>query len=247
MIDPALARSIRSSRFDVDGVMTDGGIYLGDVDGQPARVQALRDPGRARHRTCCGAPAFRSRSSPAASPRASGCARASSASTTSRRIPTAHKLAGFLEHSRTARHRAVGGGVRRRRLSRPGRCCDSSASRSPSATPCPKCAPSCSHQLTRHGGRGAVREFAEDVPQGARRVGDVAWNRYVAERSLTSDVGRARDTRRDRRARPARRAARARGARRRSRSASATSSRAPCGSSPTRRGGSSSPASASPG
>ena len=40
MIDPALARSIRLVAFDVDGVMTDGGIYLGDVDGR--RVEFKR-------------------------------------------------------------------------------------------------------------------------------------------------------------------------------------------------------------
>ncbi len=34
MIDGALARSIRLVGLDVDGVMTDGGIYLGDVDGR---------------------------------------------------------------------------------------------------------------------------------------------------------------------------------------------------------------------
>jgi 3-deoxy-D-manno-octulosonate 8-phosphate phosphatase (KDO 8-P phosphatase) len=33
MIDPALARSIRVIALDVDGVLTDGGIYLGDVAG----------------------------------------------------------------------------------------------------------------------------------------------------------------------------------------------------------------------
>jgi len=34
VIDPSLARSIRLVGFDVDGVLTDGGIYLGDVDGR---------------------------------------------------------------------------------------------------------------------------------------------------------------------------------------------------------------------
>ena len=34
MIDPALARSIKLVGLDVDGVMTDGGIYLGDVNGK---------------------------------------------------------------------------------------------------------------------------------------------------------------------------------------------------------------------
>ena len=33
MIDPALAAKIRLVAFDVDGVLTDGGIYLGDVGG----------------------------------------------------------------------------------------------------------------------------------------------------------------------------------------------------------------------
>jgi 3-deoxy-D-manno-octulosonate 8-phosphate phosphatase (KDO 8-P phosphatase) len=33
MIDPTLARSIRVVGLDVDGVLTDGGIYLGDVAG----------------------------------------------------------------------------------------------------------------------------------------------------------------------------------------------------------------------
>ena len=33
VIDPALARQIRVVGLDVDGVLTDGGIYLGDVDG----------------------------------------------------------------------------------------------------------------------------------------------------------------------------------------------------------------------
>ena len=40
MIDPALARRIRIVGIDVDGVMTDGGIYLGDVGG--ARVEFKR-------------------------------------------------------------------------------------------------------------------------------------------------------------------------------------------------------------
>ena len=34
-LDAAVARRIRMVGLDVDGVLTDGGIYLGDVDGQP--------------------------------------------------------------------------------------------------------------------------------------------------------------------------------------------------------------------
>jgi 3-deoxy-D-manno-octulosonate 8-phosphate phosphatase (KDO 8-P phosphatase) len=40
VIDPALARAIRLVAFDVDGVMTDGGAYLGDVDGR--RIELKR-------------------------------------------------------------------------------------------------------------------------------------------------------------------------------------------------------------
>ena len=39
MIDPALARSIRLVGLDVDGVMTDGGIYLGAADGKPVELK----------------------------------------------------------------------------------------------------------------------------------------------------------------------------------------------------------------
>lgn len=39
MIDAALARSIRLVGLDVDGVMTDGGIYLGAVDGAPVELK----------------------------------------------------------------------------------------------------------------------------------------------------------------------------------------------------------------
>ena len=35
MIEPAVARSIRLVGLDVDGVLTDGGIYLGAADGKP--------------------------------------------------------------------------------------------------------------------------------------------------------------------------------------------------------------------
>jgi 3-deoxy-D-manno-octulosonate 8-phosphate phosphatase (KDO 8-P phosphatase) len=40
----------------------------------------------------------------------------------------------------------------------------------------------CKHQLEGHGGRGAIREFVEDLLK-ARGEWDTAWNRYVDERS----------------------------------------------------------------
>jgi 3-deoxy-D-manno-octulosonate 8-phosphate phosphatase (KDO 8-P phosphatase) len=39
MIEPALARSIRLVGLDVDGVLTDGGIYLGAVDGEAIELK----------------------------------------------------------------------------------------------------------------------------------------------------------------------------------------------------------------
>jgi 3-deoxy-D-manno-octulosonate 8-phosphate phosphatase (KDO 8-P phosphatase) len=39
MIHPTLARSIRLIGLDVDGVLTDGGIYLGAVDGRPLELK----------------------------------------------------------------------------------------------------------------------------------------------------------------------------------------------------------------
>lgn len=39
MIDAAVARSIRLVGLDVDGVMTDGGIYLGATDGRPVELK----------------------------------------------------------------------------------------------------------------------------------------------------------------------------------------------------------------
>ena len=41
-IDPALARRIRFVGFDVDGVLTDGGVYLGAVDGLEGGESARR-------------------------------------------------------------------------------------------------------------------------------------------------------------------------------------------------------------
>jgi 3-deoxy-D-manno-octulosonate 8-phosphate phosphatase (KDO 8-P phosphatase) len=39
MIDPIVARGIKLVGFDIDGVMTDGGLYLGAVDGKPTELK----------------------------------------------------------------------------------------------------------------------------------------------------------------------------------------------------------------
>ena len=86
------------------------------------------------------------------------------------------------------------GGVRRRRLSRPRRCCASSASRSPSATPSRRSRASARVQLDaqRRPRRGArVRRAAA---QGARRMGATSWSEYVARAVAHLARGRPRDT-----------------------------------------------------
>ena len=61
MIDPALARRIRVVGLDVDGVLTDGGIYLGSVDGTPHELKRY-DIRMASASTSCGRPACASSS-----------------------------------------------------------------------------------------------------------------------------------------------------------------------------------------
>ena len=39
MIDPAVARRIKLVGFDVDGTMTDGGLYIGTAGGQPVELK----------------------------------------------------------------------------------------------------------------------------------------------------------------------------------------------------------------
>ena len=52
----------------------------------------------------------------------------------------------------------------------------------------------CSVRLTRHGGRGAIREFAEVLLK-ARGQWDEAWNGYVEERSKTAPSKKSRKRR----------------------------------------------------
>jgi 3-deoxy-D-manno-octulosonate 8-phosphate phosphatase (KDO 8-P phosphatase) len=61
VIDRALAQSIKLVAFDVDGVMTDGGIYLGDAGGQRLELKRyeIQDVGH-RHAAMVGVPVMRS-------------------------------------------------------------------------------------------------------------------------------------------------------------------------------------------
>jgi 3-deoxy-D-manno-octulosonate 8-phosphate phosphatase (KDO 8-P phosphatase) len=180
VIEPALARSIRLVGFDVDGVMTDGGIYLGAVERRPLEfkryeiqdglgIRMLRDAGvRVAIVTGRVSDSVRLRAQELG---VEDCAQ----------DPDGFKLAGFRQI--LERHAipmdacafvgddfpdlallrlvglpvAVGNAV-------------------------PEIRRECKVQLERHGGRGAVREFAELLLK-ARGDWEQTWNAYVNQRS----------------------------------------------------------------
>lgn len=181
MIDPKLARSIRLVGLDVDGVLTDGGIYLGAVGGEPLEfkrydiqdglgVHLLRQAGiRVAIITGRVSESVRLR---AAELRVDDVAQ----------DPDAFKLPAFLRilerHGIEPAETAFVGDdfpdmALLRRVGLP------VAVRNA----VPEVASICRVQLERQGGRGAVREFAELLLK-ARGEWDALWERYVSERSV---------------------------------------------------------------
>ncbi len=184
MIDPALARSIRLVAFDIDGVMTDGGIYLGDVDGRRVELKRyeIQDGlGIAMlHLVDVPVAMVTGRVSESVRLRARELGVDDLA-----QDPDGHKLAGFmsiLEKRGIAPSEAafVGDDFPDMALLR--------IVGLPVAVgnAVPEIRQVCTHHLSRHGGRGAVREFVEDFLK-ARGEWDVAWNRYVDARSTRRD------------------------------------------------------------
>jgi 3-deoxy-D-manno-octulosonate 8-phosphate phosphatase (KDO 8-P phosphatase) len=180
VIDPQLARSIRLVAFDVDGVMTDGGIYLGDVDGQRLEVK------RYEIQDGLGVHMLRLVDMPVAivtgrvSESVALRARELSVDDLAQ-DPDGHKLDAFmsiLERRGLSPEQAafVGDDFPDMALLR--------IVGLPVAVgnAVPEIRAVCQHHLKRTGGHGAVREFAEDFLK-ARGEWDVAWNRYVDERS----------------------------------------------------------------
>lgn len=180
MIDPELARSIRLVGFDVDGVMTDGGIYIGAVGGEPLEfkryeiqdglgIHLLRNAGiRVAIVTGRVSESVRLR---ALELGIEDCAQ----------DPDGFKLTGFLrilERHRIAPESCAFVGddfpdlALLRRVGLPVAV----------GNAVPEIRSECRVQLTRHGGRGAVREFAELLLK-ARGEWDGTWNRYVDQRS----------------------------------------------------------------
>ena len=180
MIDPELARSIRLVAFDVDGVMTDGGIYLGDVDGKRLEFK--------RYEIQDGLGIYMLRLVDILVAIVTGRV-SESVSLRARELkvddlaqaPDGYKLDAFmsiLERRGLSPSQAafVGDDFPDMALLR--------LVGLPVAVgnAVPEIRAVCTHHLERKGGQGAVREFVEDFLK-ARGEWDVAWNRYVDERS----------------------------------------------------------------
>jgi 3-deoxy-D-manno-octulosonate 8-phosphate phosphatase (KDO 8-P phosphatase) len=180
VIDPDLARSIKLVAFDVDGVMTDGGIYLGDVDGRRLEIK------RYEIQDGLGIAMLRLVHIPVAivTGRVSESVRLRALELGIDDVvqdSDGYKLSGFMSI------------LERRRLT-PSEVAfvgddfpDVSLLRIvglPVAVgnAVPEVSAMCRHQLTRSGGRGAVREFVELFLK-ARGEWETAWGRYVEPRT----------------------------------------------------------------
>ena len=180
MIEAALARRIKLVGFDVDGVMTDGGIYLGDAGGQRIEFK------RYEIQDGLGVVMLRLVQIPVAivTGRVSESVRLRAGELGVEELaqdPDGHKLDAFMSILKrrgvSAEEAAfVGDDFPDMSLLR--------LVGLPVAVgnAVPEIRAVCKHQLTRTGGQGAVREFAEDLLK-ARGEWDIAWNRYVDARS----------------------------------------------------------------
>lgn len=185
MIDPQTARRIRLVGLDVDGVMTDGGIYLGAVDGRPMEfkryeiqdglgIHFLREAGiRVVIVTGRVSDSVRLRAAELAVEDVAQDAYARKLPAFRRMLEThgvAPEEAAFIGDDfpdmgilrMVGLPVAVGNAV-------------------------PEIKRACPVHLTRHGGRGAVREFAELLLK-ARGEWETLVERYVASRSADAEV-----------------------------------------------------------
>jgi 3-deoxy-D-manno-octulosonate 8-phosphate phosphatase (KDO 8-P phosphatase) len=183
-IEPALARSIRLVGIDVDGVLTDGGIYLGAVEGRPLEfkrydihdglgIHFLRQAGLK-------------------------VAVVTGRVSESVRLRCAELGVDELVQDAHAMKRPAFEGILRRLGISPAEAAfigddfpDMSVLRIVGlpvavANAVPEVRDMCRVQLTRTGGRGAVREFAELLLRG-RGEWRAIWERYVEERSLATE------------------------------------------------------------
>jgi 3-deoxy-D-manno-octulosonate 8-phosphate phosphatase (KDO 8-P phosphatase) len=185
MIDTALARSIRLVGLDVDGVMTDGGIYLGAADGRPVELKRFEiQDGLGVHlmqRAGLRVAIITGRVSESVRLRAIELDIDDVA-----QDPRAQKLPAFL--SMLDRH-----GIAPSEAAFMGDDFPDLAVLRLVGLPVavgnavPEIRAACSVQLTRHGGRGAIREFAEALLR-ARGQWEQVTEAYVQERSLPTGV-----------------------------------------------------------
>jgi 3-deoxy-D-manno-octulosonate 8-phosphate phosphatase (KDO 8-P phosphatase) len=185
MIDAALARSIRLVGLDVDGVMTDGGIYLGAADGRPVELKRYEiQDGLGVHlmqRAGLRVAIITGRVSESVRLRAIELDIDDVA-----QDPRAQKLPAFL--SMLDRH-----GIAPSEAAFMGDDFPDLAVLRLVGLPVavgnavPEIRAACSVQLTRHGGRGAIREFAEALLR-ARGQWEQVTEAYVQERSLPTGV-----------------------------------------------------------
>jgi 3-deoxy-D-manno-octulosonate 8-phosphate phosphatase (KDO 8-P phosphatase) len=181
MIDPTLARSIRLVGLDVDGVMTDGGIYLGAAEGRPVELKRYEiQDGLGVHllqRAGLRVVIVTGRVSESVRLRALELDVEDVA-----QDPRAHKLPSFL--AMLDRH-----GIAPSEAAFVGDDFPDLAVLRLVGLPVavgnavPEIRAACSVQLARHGGRGAVREFAEVLLR-ARGQWEQVTEAYVQERSL---------------------------------------------------------------
>jgi 3-deoxy-D-manno-octulosonate 8-phosphate phosphatase (KDO 8-P phosphatase) len=186
MIAPELARSIRLVGLDVDGVMTDGGIYLGAADGNPVELKRYEiQDGLGVH--------FMQRAGlkvVIVTGRVSDSVRLRALELDVEDVaqdPSARKLPAFL--AMLDRH-----GIAPSEAAFVGDDFPDLAVLRLVGLPVavgnavPEISAACKLQLTRSGGAGAVREFAELLLKARGQWEDVTET-YVRERSLTSDIG----------------------------------------------------------
>lgn len=186
MIDPAIAKKIKLVAFDVDGVLTDGGVYLGDVAGQRLEFKRydIQDGLGIYLLKLVDIPSaiITGRVSESVRLRA---AELGVAPDDVAQDPDGYKLAAFM-----------------RILERRGLAPDEVAFLGDDFPDMPLLRivglpvsvgnavmdvdVVCKHRLKKTGGHGAVREFVEDFLT-ARGEWDLAWNRYVDARSVIPD------------------------------------------------------------
>lgn len=184
MIDPTLARSIKLVAFDVDGVMTDGGIYLGDVHGRRLEFKRYEIQDglgvTMLHQVDIPVAILTGRVSESVKLRARELKVDDLA-----QDPDGYKLAAFTKIMKKR-------GITPKEVAFVGDDFPDMALLRIVGLPVavgnavPEVRAVCRHQLTRSGGRGAVREFVEDLLK-ARGEWDLAWNRYVDARSQPHD------------------------------------------------------------